>query len=399
MNERIDTAGQVPGSKEELIASSHPVIQMLRELPQVIFPGDEGRLPDQVCSLKQLFGREGMDAFHVERQRLYFLALSVATLLEGLSQRGICPGLLDLEDLVVNPEKEDSPVYLLRPQRFQLLSFEQDYEWYPEDERLLGEGPFFDENRQLQADLRLIYKILIGSCRGNVKVPPAKADVDYAHLFYQQMPEDLRGIFEYHKPCSRLQMIERIKRHMMMERAEAAKKSGPESEKDRKESQASLAGQPLFCTFVLLRTQLRHPFGLEKIFYQQLESLENEVEMTGEKLYSSFVYGSQVVEAREFREYPKGFRFELSPDIRDYSFGEALVIARDMIADRMDKCQDEQSGHRLYLLLDGKIKNDQIFQKMVDELELLRERGLAVFLLESGECYCEAKEQLCRLLD
>ena len=81
MNERIDTAGQVPGSKEELIASSHPVIQMLRELPQVIFPGDEGRLPDQVCSLKQLFGREGMDAFHVERQRLYFLALSVATLL------------------------------------------------------------------------------------------------------------------------------------------------------------------------------------------------------------------------------------------------------------------------------------------------------------------------------
>ena len=137
MNERIDTAGQVPGSKEELIASSHPVIQMLRELPQVIFPGDEGRLPDQVCSLKQLFGRERMDAFHVERQRLYFLALSVATLLEGLSQRGICPGLLDLEDLVVNPEKEDSPVYLLRPQRFQLLSFEQVYEWYPEDERLL----------------------------------------------------------------------------------------------------------------------------------------------------------------------------------------------------------------------------------------------------------------------
>ena len=399
MNERIDTGGQVASSKEELIASSHPVIQLLRELPQVIFPGEEGHLPDQVCSLKCLFGREKMDAYHVERKRLHFLALSVAALLEGFSQRGICPGLLDLEDLVVDPEREDSPVYLLHPQRFQLLSFEQDYEWYPEDERLLGVDPFFDEDRQLLADMRLIYRILIGSCRGNVKVPPAKSDVDYAHLFYQQLPEDLKEIFEKHKPCSRMQIIDRIKSQMMMDQAETVGKSGPDPEKERKEKQSAIANQPLFCTFVLLRTQLHHPSGLEKIFYRQLGSLEDEVEMMGGELYLSFVYGDQVVGARDFREYPPGFRFELPSDIKDYSFGEALVIARDLIADRMLRNQDEQCCYRLYLLLDGRIKNDRLFQRMVDELEHLKNRGLAVFLLESGECYCEAKEQLCRLLD
>lgn len=399
MNERINTAEQTPAGKEELIASNHPVVRLIRELPQIIFPGEEGRLPDQVCSLKSLFGREKMDIYHVERKRLYFLALSAATLLEGLSQRGICPGLLDLEDLVVDPEREDSPVYLLHPQRFQILSFEQEYEWYPEDERLLGDGLFFDEDRQLLADMRMIYRILIGSSRGNVKIPPAKSDVDYAHLFYQQLPEDLREIFEKHKPCSRLQMIDRIKSQMMKDRAESSGRPGPALEKDREERRAVIFDQPLYCTFVLLRTQLHHPSGLEKIFYQQLESLEYEAEMTGERLYYSLVYGDQVVEARDFREYPRGFRFELPPDIRDYSFGEALVIARDMMADRMLTCRDEKCHHRLYLLLDGRIKNDLVFQRMVDELECLKDRGLAVFLLESGECFCEAKEQLCRLVD
>ena len=82
--------------------------------------------------------------------------------------------------------------------------------------------------------------------------------------------------------------------------------------------------------------------------------------MTGRRSFLSFVYGDQVVEARDFQEYPRGCRFELSPDIRDYSFGEALVIARDIISDNMARRSGEDCSHRLYILLDGRIKNDQI---------------------------------------
>lgn len=399
MMERIDTQGQTPASKEELFASSHPVIKMLRELPQVIFPGDEGRLPDQACSLKCLFGREMMDHYHVDRRRLYAMALSVATLLEGFRQRNIYPGLLDLEDLMTDPASQDSPVYLVRPNRFQLLFFEQDYEWYPEDERLLGDGLFFDEARQLLSDQRLIYRILIGSCRGNIKVPPAKADVDYAHVFYQQLPDRWKEKLEHHEVWTHLQIIDELKKQLMLDQAEASAKAGPGPVEEKLESRPSGNKGPLYCSFVLLRTQLHRPLGLEKIFYQQLEELENEGEMTGRSIVFSFVYGDQVVEARNFREYPAGFRFELAQDIRDYSFGEALVIARDLMADHMARQQDHKGDYRLYILLDGRFKNDQILKKMVDDFLKMKEEGLRIFLLESGECYCEAKEQLCRLLD
>ena len=399
MNQRIDTEHQTPAGKEELFRSSHPVIRMLRELPQVIFPGDEERLPEEACSLKCLFGREMMDRYHVDRQRLFSIALSMASLMEGFRQRHICPGLLDFEDLLVDPARQDSPVYIIHPQRFQLLFFEQDYEWYPEDERLLGEGLFFDEERQLLADQRLIYRILIGSCRGNIKVPPARSDVDYAHIFYEQLPEDWKERFARHEVWSHMQMIDQIKKQMMLSQAEttAARFSLKEEEPDRAPSSSKKGS--LFSTFVLLRTQLRHPMRLEKILFQTLEELENESEMTGRRSFLSFVYGDQVVEARDFQEYPRGCRFELSPDIRDYSFGEALVIARDIISDNMARRSGEDCSHRLYILLDGRIKNDQILKKMVDDLEQMKDKGFKVFLVESGECYCEAKEQICRLLD
>ena len=66
-------------------------------------------------------------------------------------------------------------VVLLHPEKFQLLTFEQDYEWYPEDERIFGDAVLFDEKMQQIADNRLIYKILVASARGNVKVPPLKS--------------------------------------------------------------------------------------------------------------------------------------------------------------------------------------------------------------------------------
>lgn len=80
-------------------------------------------------------------------------------------------------------------VVLLHPEKFQLLTFEQDYEWYPEDERIFGDATLFDEKMQQIADNRLIYKILVASAKGNVKIPPLKQKQiiqSYSTIFFQK---------------------------------------------------------------------------------------------------------------------------------------------------------------------------------------------------------------------
>ena len=93
-------------------------------------------------------------------------------------------------------------VVLLHPEKFQLLTFEQDYEWYPEDERIFGDATLFDEKMQQIADNRLIYKILVASAKGNVKIPPLKTEADYSELFYNILSEEWKQIFENREICS-----------------------------------------------------------------------------------------------------------------------------------------------------------------------------------------------------
>ena len=38
-------------------------------------------------------------------------------------------------------------------------------------------------------DFRLIYKILVASAKGNVKIPPLKTEADYSELFYNILSE------------------------------------------------------------------------------------------------------------------------------------------------------------------------------------------------------------------
>ena len=188
--------------KEELFEKGHPVIRELKSIPEIIFEEQIGMLPSSAIPVKSLFARKQMDHFHVDSLILKKIALQVLHILKKLSQKHIYPGLIELQEFYVDMDNSQYGVVLLHPEKFQLLTFEQDYEWYPEDERIFGDATLFDEKMQQIADNRLIYKILVASAKGNVKIPPLKTEADYSELFYNILSEEWKQIFENREICS-----------------------------------------------------------------------------------------------------------------------------------------------------------------------------------------------------
>ena len=200
--ERMETVPMGNGSKEELFEKGHPVIRELKSIPEIIFEEQIGMLPSSAIPVKSLFARKQMDHFHVDSLILKKIALQVLHILKKLSQKHIYPGLIELQEFYVDMDNSQYGVVLLHPEKFQLLTFEQDYEWYPEDERIFGDATLFDEKMQQIADNRLIYKILVASAKGNVKIPPLKTEADYSELFYNILSEEWKQIFENREICS-----------------------------------------------------------------------------------------------------------------------------------------------------------------------------------------------------
>ena len=127
--EERKTVGMLTGSKQELFERDHPVIRQLREIPELIFPDEMEKLPPSALSLKQLFTRKQMDENHVDCLILYRIAAGALHILEELSRRGICPGLIEIGDFYAELLPGSVQVYLTHPEKFQLLHYEQDYEW------------------------------------------------------------------------------------------------------------------------------------------------------------------------------------------------------------------------------------------------------------------------------
>ena len=196
----METVPMGNGSKEELFEKGHPVIRELKSIPEIIFEEQIGMLPSSAIPVKSLFARKQMDHFHVDSLILKKIALQVLHILKKLSQKHIYPGLIELQEFYVDMDNSQYGVVLLHPEKFQLLTFEQDYEWYPEDERIFGDATLFDEKMQQIADNRLIYKILVASAKGNVKIPPLKTEADYSELFYNILSEEWKQIFENRDP-------------------------------------------------------------------------------------------------------------------------------------------------------------------------------------------------------
>ena len=168
--------------------------EKIREIPEIITGSDERYLliKDSAISLKQLFSRKEMDDHHVDCLILYQIALRVLHIMEELRKRQIYPGLYALEDFYADLHLHAGcRVYLIHPERFGRPGSPQDYEWYPEDQRIFGDREVFDQAAQARADTRLIYKILVASVKGNVLVPPRETIADYSSLFYHTWSKGL----------------------------------------------------------------------------------------------------------------------------------------------------------------------------------------------------------------
>ena len=129
--ERMGTVDMVSGTKKDLFTSGHPVIRELRKIPGILMEEDIYKMPSSCISLKDFFARKQMDTCHVDCLILYKIARNVLQIMTGLSRNMIFPGIVGLEDIYVDTKRGDYPVYILHPEKFQLLDFEQDYEWYP----------------------------------------------------------------------------------------------------------------------------------------------------------------------------------------------------------------------------------------------------------------------------
>lgn len=404
--ERMETVPMGSGSKEQLFEKGHPVIRELKRIPEIIFEEQIAMLPSSAISVKSLFARKQMDHYHVDSLILKKIAMQVLHILRQLSECHIYPGIIDLQDLYVDMNNSQYGVVLLHPEKFQLLTFEQDYEWYPEDERIFGDAVLFDEKLQQIADNRLIYKILVASARGNVKVPPLKTEADYSELFYNILSEEWKQIFERREICSyeKLQQLledsiqieeefSRMTKESLDEKSEQKKQEKTEKFQTKKESE-----EEQFALFVILRTELDNSQKISKMLYLLQDELELENTLLGHSCQQAFVFGNGAVQVKKFQRYHKDFRCQFPQVIRDYSAGEALIIGTDLLQEKKEELLLKNKGEKqqfyLYILMDGRIKNDQLFQIALTKLKKVREEGVELKLRMVDNIYCEACQKL-----
>ena len=404
--ERMETVPMGSGSKEQLFEKGHPVIRELKRIPEIIFEEQIAMLPSSAIPVKSLFARKQMDHYHVDSLILKKIAMQVLHILRQLSECHIYPGIIDLQDLYVDMNNSQYGVVLLHPEKFQLLTFEQDYEWYPEDERIFGDAVLFDEKLQQIADNRLIYKILVASARGNVKVPPLKTEADYSELFYIILSEEWKQIFERREICSyeKLQQLledsiqieeefARMTKESLDEKSEQKKQEKTEKFHTKKESE-----EEQFALFIILRTELDNSKKISKMLYLLQDELELENTLLGHSCQQAFVFGNGAVQVKKFQRYHKDFRCQFPQVIRDYSAGEALIIGTDLLQEKKEELLLKNKGEKqqfyLYILMDGRIKNDQLFQIALTKLKKVREEGVELKLRMVDNIYCEACQKL-----
>lgn len=422
------TVGMLRGSKEELFTQGHPVIRQLKEIPGLVFLNEMEMLPSSAISLKQLFTRKQMDDNHVDCLILYRIADGVLHILMKIAEKGIYPGLIEIGDFYVELLPGSVQVYLTHPEKFQLLHFEQDYEWYPEDERLFGDLELFDADAQRRADVRLIYKILVASSKGNVKMPPKFTEADYSELFYKAMPDEWKQLFATQPDCDYAVMERLLAQCIEMEESfakearekldEKAQKKMLEQEMGLEEQNGAAEGKSdrrILSVIVLLRTELDDCRIMSRMLYQLQDELETEAELSHWEWQQAFVFGNGSIAVKELTFYPPGFRCQCKQEIKDYSAGEALIIAANLMDEIMkrygyagshrgrhepNRRKIVQKGNifRMYALVDGHLKNDRVFQAALSMLAARQKEGMEFYLLAGEESKCEACQKLGNLM-
>lgn len=381
--------------KEEIISSSHPVGQKIREIPQIITEDRRYILPDSAVALNRFFRKAEMDSWHTDGLALKRMALWVLRILEKLSDAGITPGLIGTDTIYVNPDHSGYPVYLCHPERFQLLDLEQDYEWYPEDERLFGDTRLFDPDRQLLADNRLVLKIMCGYSRGNLKLPLKNNERDYSWLFYRILPEEMRERFENNEALSYRDLEAWLEDQIRQEEeAEVAPARTPLAETRPVET---TEGPELTVLYLLIRTDRMNPVPITRGLYQLLDEVEEDCRLGGCRQISAFVYGDGNAKVMEFKKRPVGFRCQIDREMESCPAGELMIIAAQRMEEMLSEKSDTRREYRLYILLDGRLANDRIFSCGLDQLRSLGEKGTVIQVRTFGDSDCEAVQKLAEL--
>ena len=134
---------------------------------------------------------------------------------------------------------------------------------------------------------------------------------------------------------------------------------------------------------------------MSKLLYQVQDELELEERLSHWDCRQAFVYGDGVVMARKFESYPSGFRCQCQQQIKEYSAGETLIIASNMMGETMTL--NPASEFRMYILTDGSLKNDRLFRSALTMLKERKQEGLKLYLISEDGDSCEACQQLARL--
>ncbi len=401
-NELIKLIGQEENNGELdkviFLCSCHDFAKKIQEkdyllLPKTTILREEGEdaytigyccdaLSFEPITLKELFQKENIEKYHIDIGILYEIAIRLMNILKDLADSAIYPGLLNLESIVVPRDDITADMKIIHIEKFQYLRYEQTFAWYPCDERLFGEEDtvLFSELLQWKANEKLLYKILVAAEQENVKIPP-RVSWEYSTIFWNILPFSWKERFTSIKSSEHIEygeVLSELKRALAEEnKYEMNVKKEVQGEQDEQKEE-------IRTMFVLLREEEKSLKDMSRELYLLMEQLEEE----RYKRKMAFVYGDKYICGRDFSYYKKGFRVQLQRKIKSYSFGEAILIATDLMEEELKKDKVKAS---YYILVDGDIRKDAIFLYAVQKLKnLLTQYAVSFFVLPVGECQGEA---------
>lgn len=318
-------------------------------------------------SLKDLFQPENLNKYHIDKQVLLHIAENILILLEELSLAEIYPGFIELSYLHVREDQPEKTVLIYNPEMFQAETMPPSYHWYPSDGKLFEEDfELFDSAHQIIADAKLIYKILTASSKGNAKIPPNQNSQEVSWLFWNRLSRKWKDFFT---ELDKQQIDYEILRSMLRESFEENLETEGISERKISED-VNYVDEKKENAYALITVLHQAEHTIQDIS-RELYLLQDKLEIHPYLNFAQgFVLGNKHPFTREFQFYPQGYRSQLGHVISEYSFGEALIIASEMMESALKK---EVRPSFLFIILDGEIRNDKIFHIAIKRLEKLTE--------------------------
>ena len=139
---------------------------------------------------------------------------------------------------------------------------------------------------------------------------------------------------------------------------------------------------------------------MSRMIYQLQDALDMEGEHGHLQIQEGFLYGDGVIYQKKFRCYGKNYRVQIPQKIQEYSIVEALLLACEWMKEFSWKglLSESQHQYRMYLLSDGRIENNVMFQECLQRISFLKNKGVDIQLILGKEAACEGWEQLNRIL-